>query len=99
MLRYYVMDLDKGMAETVAQEAPTAAEVAACSWLTEDELRVYSCEFGRTGFQGGLQWYRHIEDPKSITRGSRCCAHKVSRAPGLMSAMGVVASAARVTSP
>jgi pimeloyl-ACP methyl ester carboxylesterase len=67
MPRYYIMDLRKGMAETVAQEAPTAAEAAACSWLTEDELRVYSSEFGRTGFQGGLQWYRHIEDPKSTT--------------------------------
>ena len=66
MPRYYIMDLDKGMAETVASEVPTAAEVAACSWLTEDELKVYSSEFGRTGFQGGLQWYRHIEDPKSI---------------------------------
>jgi pimeloyl-ACP methyl ester carboxylesterase len=56
--KYYVMDLDKGMAETVASAMPSAAEIAACSWLTEDELRVYSSEFARTGFQGGLQWYR-----------------------------------------
>jgi len=55
---YYVMDLDKGMAETVAAEMPTAAEIASCKWLTDDELGVYSAEFGRTGFQGGLQWYR-----------------------------------------
>lgn len=55
---YYVMDLDKGMAETVAPESPSAAEIAACQWLGEDELRVYSTEFARTGFQGGLQWYR-----------------------------------------
>ncbi len=27
-------------------------------WLTEEELAVYSGEFARTGFQGGLQWYR-----------------------------------------
>jgi pimeloyl-ACP methyl ester carboxylesterase len=67
MPSYYIMDLNKGMAQTVAQEAPTAAEVAACSWLTEDELRVYSSEFGRTGFQGGLQWYRHIDNPRSIS--------------------------------
>jgi pimeloyl-ACP methyl ester carboxylesterase len=26
---------------------------------------VYSAEFARTGFQGGLQWYRHITDPGS----------------------------------
>ena len=55
---YYIMDLDKGMAETVAPEMPSAGEIAACKWLTEDELAVYSAEYGRTGFQGGLQWYR-----------------------------------------
>jgi pimeloyl-ACP methyl ester carboxylesterase len=55
---YYIMDLNQGMAETVAAEMPSASEIAACSWLTEDELAVYSTEFGRTGFQGGLQWYR-----------------------------------------
>ena len=56
--RYYIMDLDKGMAETVAPETPSAAEIAACKWLPEDELRVYSTEYARTGFQGGLQSYR-----------------------------------------
>ncbi len=55
---YYVMDLNKGMAETVAAEMPSASKIAACEWLTEDELGVYSAEFARTGFQGGLQWYR-----------------------------------------
>jgi pimeloyl-ACP methyl ester carboxylesterase len=55
---YYVMDRDKGMAETVAEEMPSASEIAACRWLTDDELRVYSTEYARTGFQGGLQWYR-----------------------------------------
>ena len=55
---YYVMNLDQGMAETVAAEMPSASEIAACAWLPEDELRVYSAEYDRTGFQGGLQWYR-----------------------------------------
>ena len=64
MPRYYIMDLDKNMAQTVAPEAPTAAEVAACKWLSDDELRVYSDEFARTGFQGGLQWYRRTTDAK-----------------------------------
>ena len=58
MPTYYIMELNKGMAETVAPEMPSAAEVAACRWLPEDELRVYSGEYERTGFQGGLQWYR-----------------------------------------
>lgn len=61
---YYIMDLDKGMAETVAPEMPSDSEIAACKWLTEEELRVYSSEFARTGFQGGLQWYRCLTDPK-----------------------------------
>jgi pimeloyl-ACP methyl ester carboxylesterase len=56
--RYYVMDLDKGMAEQVAAEMPSAADIAANRWLTEAELDVYTEEFGRTGFQGGLNGYR-----------------------------------------
>ena len=55
---YYIMELDKGMAETVAPEMPSAAQIAACKWLSEEELSVYSGEYARTGFQGGLQWYR-----------------------------------------
>lgn len=55
---YYVMDLDRNMAQTAAEVMPTRAGIAACTWLTEEELGVYSAEFARTGFQGGLQWYR-----------------------------------------
>jgi pimeloyl-ACP methyl ester carboxylesterase len=55
---YYVMDLDKGMAETVAEEMPSPAQIAANRWLPDDELAFYSSEYSRTGFQGGLQWYR-----------------------------------------
>jgi pimeloyl-ACP methyl ester carboxylesterase len=58
MPAYYIMDRDKGMAETVAAAMPSAAEIAACTWLPDDELAVYAGEFARTGFQGGLQWYR-----------------------------------------
>jgi pimeloyl-ACP methyl ester carboxylesterase len=58
MPTYYIMDRDKGMAETVAPEMPSAAEIAACKWLPDNELAVYAAEFDRTGFQGGFQWYR-----------------------------------------
>lgn len=58
MPTYYIMDLAQGMAETVAPEMPAAAEIAACTWLPDEELAVYSSEYSRTGFQGGLQWYR-----------------------------------------
>ena len=61
---YYVMDLDKGMSETVAAQMPSAAAIAACTWLRERELAVYSAEFERTGFQGGLQWYRCATDAR-----------------------------------
>jgi len=55
---YYVMDLAKNMAETVAEEMPSPAAIAANPWLPDSELSFYSAEYIRTGFQGGLQWYR-----------------------------------------
>ena len=58
MPTYYIMDLTDGMAETVAKHMPSKEEIAANSWLPDSELRVYSEEFTRTGFQGGLNWYR-----------------------------------------
>ena len=84
---YYIMDLHKGMAETVAAEMPSASEIAACQWLTEDELRVYSAEFARTGFQGGLQWYRagrpgnRTPTWSSSPAARSTCRHALSRAP------------------
>ena len=65
---YYVMEKDKGMAETVAPFMPSAAEIAACQWLTEAEVEVYASEFGRTQFTGALQGYRvrRGSDPKSL---------------------------------
>jgi pimeloyl-ACP methyl ester carboxylesterase len=55
---YYIMDLDATMPATVAPEMPSAAEVAACRWLPDAELRVYSTEFQRTGFHGAAKWIR-----------------------------------------
>jgi pimeloyl-ACP methyl ester carboxylesterase len=65
---YYVMEKDKGMAETVAPFMPSATEIAACRWLTEAEVEVYATEYGRTGFTGALQGYRvrRGSDPKSV---------------------------------
>jgi pimeloyl-ACP methyl ester carboxylesterase len=51
--RYYVMDLDKDIAETVAPHMP----VRAAAWLTDAELDVYADAFASTTFQGGLNWY------------------------------------------
>jgi pimeloyl-ACP methyl ester carboxylesterase len=55
---YYVMDLAKDMAATVAEEMPSAEVIATNTWLPDAELAFYSAEYARTGFQGGLQWYR-----------------------------------------
>ena len=55
---YYVMGLGDDMPAAVAPQMPTKAEIAACAWLPDNELSVYATEFARTGFQGGLQWYR-----------------------------------------
>ena len=58
MPTYYIMDHDRNMAQTVAAVMPSAADIAACRWLPEAELAVYSGEYQRNGFQGGLNWYR-----------------------------------------
>ena len=65
---YYVMEKDKGMAETVAPFMPSAGEISACKWLTEAEVDVYATEYGRTAFTGALQGYRvrRGSDPKSV---------------------------------
>ncbi|HTN12445.1 MAG TPA: alpha/beta hydrolase [Acetobacteraceae bacterium] len=59
---YYVMDRDLGMAATVAAVMPAGE----CAWLTEAELAVYAGEYARTGFQGGLQWYRCRTDRRFL---------------------------------
>jgi pimeloyl-ACP methyl ester carboxylesterase len=68
MPKYYIMDLAKNMAQTVAEHAPSEAEAAHCAWLTDDELRVYSGEFARTSFRGGLQWYRNTTDANGVAQ-------------------------------
>jgi pimeloyl-ACP methyl ester carboxylesterase len=55
---YYIMNLDEGMAGTVAREMPSTDEIAACKWLPEDELAFYTQEFKRTTFKGNVQWFR-----------------------------------------
>jgi len=58
MPTYYIMDLDKGIAQTMAEHHPSADYITACHWLTEADVDVYATEFSRTGFQGGLNYYR-----------------------------------------
>jgi pimeloyl-ACP methyl ester carboxylesterase len=44
-----------------AQWAAADEDVRIPSWLTEDDLAVYVDTFERTGFTGGLNWYRNID--------------------------------------
>ena len=60
MPTYYIMELAKGMAETVAPYMPTREP----RWLTDAELDVYAEAFERNGFQGGLNWYRAATSPQ-----------------------------------
>ena len=68
MPKYYIMDLAKNMAQTVAEHAPSAAEAAQCTWLPDEELRIYGEEFARTSFRGGLKWYRNVLDPNGVAQ-------------------------------
>jgi pimeloyl-ACP methyl ester carboxylesterase len=63
MPTYYIMDLDKGIAATMAEHPPQPVEIANCKWMTEEDLQVYTTQFTRTGFQGGLNYYRVELDP------------------------------------
>ena len=40
---------------------PMAEPAALPAWLTEADLDFYTAEFTRTGFRGGLNWYRNID--------------------------------------
>lgn len=74
---YYVMNLHEDMAETVAPHAPDRAQVEACSWLPDRQLRIYSDAFARTGFQGGLLWYRAANELACISQLAHYAGHRI----------------------
>ena len=57
MPTYYIMNLEEGMAETVVPHMPSQEEIVSNQWLPNKELQVYTQEYQRTGFQGGLNSY------------------------------------------
>lgn len=65
---YYVMPLELGMRDTVSQsmtrEETKNMREKSYRWFPDAELDIYVNEFGRTGFQGGLNWYRIMTNPK-----------------------------------
>jgi pimeloyl-ACP methyl ester carboxylesterase len=65
--RYYVMDEALTMPETVSQLMGSRQAMPIPNWLNEEDLAVYVTEFSRTGFQGGLNWYRCASDADSVS--------------------------------
>ena len=60
---YYIMPHYKSMPETIAAMMETEDETKTKRWLSDEDLNVYVQEWTRTGFQGGLNWYRTSTDP------------------------------------
>lgn len=60
---YYIMPLEQTMPMAVknaANEGTRSLE----AWLPKEDLSFYVSEYSRTGFQGGLNWYRCMTDAK-----------------------------------
>ncbi|KIW00566.1 uncharacterized protein PV09_07920 [Verruconis gallopava] len=64
MPEYYIMPRDLTMPQTVASMMATEDASKTLRWLPEPDLDVYVQEWGRTGFQGGLNWYRAQTDAR-----------------------------------
>jgi pimeloyl-ACP methyl ester carboxylesterase len=67
---YYVMPLEATMRQAVEismdGEDPTTVSKLSTRWMIDEDLAVYVQEFGRNGFQGGLNWYRVATDPNNM---------------------------------
>jgi pimeloyl-ACP methyl ester carboxylesterase len=63
MPHYYIMPLHSSMSETIASMMETEDAGKTKRWMSDEDLSVYVQEWTRTGFQGGLNWYRTSTDP------------------------------------
>ena len=54
---FAMVPLDGGMRARTPTETPAPLP----DWLTEADVDFYAAEFARTGFRGGLNWYRNID--------------------------------------
>ncbi|KAI9657425.1 MAG: hypothetical protein M1821_003107 [Bathelium mastoideum] len=67
MPEYYIMPLQGSMGDVVARlmaAEPDERARASRAWLSDADLAVYAGEWQRTGFQGGLNWYRSGTDAR-----------------------------------
>lgn len=58
MPEYYIMRASDTFPDSIARNMEGEDLHASESWLEPDALGVYVSEWGRTGFQGALNWYR-----------------------------------------
>lgn len=63
---YYIMPMDKSMPEAVALMMKNEDANLTKRWMSDEDLAVYVEEWSRTGFQGGLNWYRCTTDPENM---------------------------------
>ena len=63
MPHYYIMPLNKSMPDTIADMMKDEDKSATKRWMSDDDLGIYVQEWSRTGFQGGLNFYRTMTDP------------------------------------
>ena len=68
---YYIMPLSETMPSCLAPFTPTKDEIERNKWLPEAELAVYVSQYAQTGFQGGLNSYRCLTDPKRWAQDTR----------------------------
>ncbi|KAF2279617.1 alpha/beta-hydrolase [Westerdykella ornata] len=63
---YYIMPLHKSMPETIACMMENEDANKTKRWMPDEDLAVYVEDWTRTGFQGGLNWYRTLTDPSKM---------------------------------
>ena len=68
MPTYYIMNYKKTIAQDVDVKFHNKNYIDNCIWLTDSELNVYHQIYKRTGFQGGLNWYRCMTSPYFINQ-------------------------------
>ena len=67
MPSYYIMPLNKNMPELI-NDFLESNNLGNPKWLTKEELNIYSSIYKKTGFQGGLNWYRAMLDTELINK-------------------------------
>lgn len=80
---YYIMPLSETMPSCLTPFTPTKDEIEKNEWLPEAELAVYVSQYAQTGFQGGLNWYRCLTDPKHWAQDTRIFHRKQITIPAM----------------